>query len=243
MSTLELEHLKHTSSSGNNLSVHSDGSLTVGSLQSLNVIGNVGIGTSTPAKPLSVVKAGGGDFVAEFQNTTSGTPYNVHIKDAPSGANGYPLLTVSNSAGTGTYFRVDSGTGFVTKPNQPYFYAGGTANGNVSGGTIPFNSAAHNVGNHFNTSNYTFTAPITGKYLFTCSVLNYPGTQSGGEIYFSVNGGGYSPLARWYTITQQESITLSAIKLLSANDTVKVIGTLDYYVTSGHGHFSGMLLG
>lgn len=33
MSTLELEHLKHTSSSSNNLSTHSDGTLTVPSLQ------------------------------------------------------------------------------------------------------------------------------------------------------------------------------------------------------------------
>lgn len=33
MSTLELEHLKHSSSSSNNLSVHSDGSLTVPTLQ------------------------------------------------------------------------------------------------------------------------------------------------------------------------------------------------------------------
>jgi len=47
MSTLELEHLKHTSSSSNNLSTHSDGSLTVGNLQSLNVIGDLTVDTTT----------------------------------------------------------------------------------------------------------------------------------------------------------------------------------------------------
>ena len=47
MSTLELEHLKHTSSSSNNLSTHSDGSLTVGNLQSLNVLGDLTVDTST----------------------------------------------------------------------------------------------------------------------------------------------------------------------------------------------------
>lgn len=47
MSTLELEHLKHTSSSSNNLSTHSDGSLTVGNLQSLNVIGDLTVDSTT----------------------------------------------------------------------------------------------------------------------------------------------------------------------------------------------------
>jgi len=47
MSTLELEHLKHASSSSNNLSTHSDGSLTVGNLQSLNVLGDLTVDTST----------------------------------------------------------------------------------------------------------------------------------------------------------------------------------------------------
>jgi hypothetical protein len=82
--------------------------------------GNVGIGTNSPATPLDVTTAGGGNFVATFQNTTSATPYGVHIKDAASGANGYPLLQVTNSAGSETHFRVDSGTGnvFVGVPSS-----------------------------------------------------------------------------------------------------------------------------
>ena len=53
---------------------------------------------------------GGGNFVAKFKNTTTATPYGVHVQDASSGANGYPLFQVTDHAGTGTYFRVDSGT-------------------------------------------------------------------------------------------------------------------------------------
>ena len=74
------------------------------------ITGNLGIGAS-PSVPLDVVKAGGGNFVARFQNTTSGTPYGVHVKDASSGANGYPLFQVTNSAGSNTHFKVMSGTG------------------------------------------------------------------------------------------------------------------------------------
>ena len=82
---------------------------------------HVGFGTATPQAPIDATLAAGGDWVARFQNTTSGTPYGVQIYDAPSGANGYPLLQVTNSAGSGTYFRVDSGTGYVTKNNMPGF--------------------------------------------------------------------------------------------------------------------------
>jgi len=75
--------------------------------------GNVGIGIASPATPLDVTKAGGGNFVATFQNTTSATPYGVHIKEPASAANGYPSFQVTDNAGTGARFRVDSGTGTV----------------------------------------------------------------------------------------------------------------------------------
>ena len=48
----------------------------------LDSSGNLGIGASSPTTPLDVTKAGGGNFVANFQNTTSATPYGVSIKDA-----------------------------------------------------------------------------------------------------------------------------------------------------------------
>jgi hypothetical protein len=54
------------------------------------------------------------DFVAEIVNTQNATPYGLRIKDAASGANGYPLLSVSNNSGSVEYFRVNSGTGAAT---------------------------------------------------------------------------------------------------------------------------------
>ena len=104
------------------------GGLYVDSINSTNVATNIftatttglGLGTSSPATALDVTKAGGGNFVATFQNTTAATPYCVFIKDAASSASGYPLLAVTNSTGTSTYFRVDSSNGNVgigTTPN------------------------------------------------------------------------------------------------------------------------------
>jgi hypothetical protein len=119
------------------MSPQTDGAISIGSASnafndmyldgSAYVSGNVGIGISSPATPLDVTKAGGGNFVATFQNTTSATPYGVHIKDAASGANGYPLLQVTNSAGSSPYLLVHSGTGNVgIGTSSPSSYASTT---------------------------------------------------------------------------------------------------------------------
>jgi len=299
MSTLELEHLKHTSSSSNNLSTHSDGSLTVGNLQSLNVLGDltvdtstlkvdatnnrVGIGTSSPGSKVhisgnsstrnSIVNCltldGGTSVTNPYDGfgtgiTFQGRDYGNAIRDYAY-IRGQITNTTSNSgggdAGLGTaltFWTTPTGgggntplermrinkDGHVTNPNQPYFYATGTATGTqISTAPCPYNQTSSNIGGHYNTSNYTFTAPIDGRYLFTVSALNYPSASSAGEMYFSVNGGGYTALMRFNGISQQVSITGSAILNLSANDTVKVIGSLYFYTSGGHGHFSGMLLG
>ena len=148
--------------------------------------GNVGIGTS-PSVPLQVAKAGGANWMAQFQNTTAATPYGVNIYDASSASNGYPLLQVTDSAGSGVYFRVDSGTGIVTKPNQVSFIAHGTTNAYMTTSPLEFPSTStrggHNIGNHYNTSNSTFTAPVAGRYLFHVHIGIVRLTSTGGYIY------------------------------------------------------------
>ena len=135
-------------------------------------------------------------------------------------------------------------SGRLTVPVQPYFFAESTHTGTLlSTGVCPYNTVTHNVGNHYNGSNYTFTAPVAGRYLFTVSALNYPSAAGSGELYFSINGGGYTALMRFQGIASQQSITGSAILNLSVNDTVKVYGSLYFYANGGHGHLSGMLLG
>jgi len=58
--------------------------------------------------------AAGGDYIAKFQNETTGTPYTVQITEPGSATAGYPLINISNSDSSTEYFRVDSVNG-VTK--------------------------------------------------------------------------------------------------------------------------------
>jgi len=155
-------------------------------------------------------------------------------------------------------------SGAVTKPYQVGFYA--TAN---SGGTVTMTSThtlnnwrlstsgkTYSIGGHFNTSNGRFTAPITGQYLFTGSILlqNYD-TASGIHMMWRKNGSTYQ---YWYNtrtsdidrsgyggfLAQGSTTTFS----LTTNDYIEVAcnfsGTLKLWCGDANwGHFSGYFLG
>lgn len=77
-----------------------------------------------------------------------------------------------NQDGTGgvVRFEIDA-EGRVKMQNQPYFavYKSG---GSITGtGVITFENVLTNRGNHYNTSNGRFTAPVAGVYLFNCQVF------------------------------------------------------------------------
>ena len=58
------------------------------------------------------------------------------------------------------------GSGQIQMPWQPSFRAYRSNNTPVSG-VVLFNTVAHNIGGHYNSSTGRFTAPIAGSYLFT----------------------------------------------------------------------------
>ena len=67
---------------------------------------------------------------------------------------------------------VDS-TGHVTMPMQPYFRAdkNGTAQTNISSAvTVTFDNERIDTGSDYDTSNSTFTAPVTGTYVLSYSM-------------------------------------------------------------------------
>ena len=170
------------------------------------------------------------------------------------------LLTVKNAGNRGgqgasggstlAKFEFNNGTAFEldkygrrTLQYQPAckvsIDTNGTGGGNYAqtGNTvIPFNSTGYgyNIGNHFNTSNHTFTAPLAGRYLVLLS-LNVIGDNI---VYIYKNGsanvgGEYrsNPVGTW------EHCELSGVIDCSANDTIK---THSYLLsTSGGRKFNG----
>ena len=68
---------------------------------------------------------------------------------------------------------IDS-AGHVTKPSQPAVHAYlNTTQSNIPTGftTVQLNAEIYDVNSDFNTSTYTFTAPVTGKYLVTMNLV------------------------------------------------------------------------
>lgn len=238
MSTLELEHLKHTSSSSNNLSVHSDGSLTLGMLQ-----GNIGIGTASPTVKLEAVgdiKASvsganaqisaitdGSSNYATFTTTNGSRSYSMQVR--PDQSNSF---AIRDETGGGNRLLIAT-TGSVTHPsNACYesstgsFSSQGSASLNNmdfgSGLTARFNQGSKITYTH--TNGGRFTVANAGMYEIT--LQTFVDLQSGDvRAYFAQmnrNGSGYTTWGHWsmklVVNTTHGMAHMTTLANLSAND-------------------------
>ena len=95
--------------------------------------------------------------------------------------------TIQDHANSNTAISIDS-AGRVTQPAKPAFTVSCTSGAVLAGGDIVFNLAHINNGNHYNTSNGRFTAPVSGLYFFCWSMLHETIDGRSGSFYFKVNG-------------------------------------------------------
>ena len=146
--------------------------------------------------------------------------------------------------------------GAVQMPSKPSFFAhmtGGSWVDNVADDSVlPFNTTLHNIGNHYSTSTYKFTAPLAGVYFFSFQLYlsnaggaQYAGIGKNNVILNTGNGDDY-PLIGIFQNTGSEdySKTASGTLNLSVGDTIDVrtIGsTTDYFqaMCQFHGFFIG----
>ena len=144
----------------------------------------------------------------------------------------------------------------ITKSSQPAFFAHGTSNSWVesqnAGTVVTLAGTKFNIGNHFNTSNYRFTAPVAGVYQFNATAYVQQANNAGG-LTLALNGtiihhtnSGY-PLVHFYSqnsASYDNAGGFSTCLQLSANDYVTLVvayNNTDFF--PGMCHLSGFLVG
>ena len=143
---------------------------------------------------------------------------------------------------SGEVFNINS-SGHVTNPKQPSFRAGASSGYSGSGTVIVFNTVRHNIGNHYNSSNGRFVAPVGGVYYFGFQgISGSSSTSSEQNLTMYVNGVAINDTRmRGYT---ESSGHMKTVTVLSANDYVEMKSAQS---TDWHGNnwqcFSGYLLG
>lgn len=203
---------------------------------------NVGIGETSPDVNLHITDSSGA--AVNLEGPTSG--------DIASGVHLYSGSTLESSwyvnpthdttflsrsafnirTNNAQRMNIDS-SGRVTVPGQPCFYVEqGSAgmSGFSSGDAVKFDTATTNVGSHFNTSTYRFTAPIAGRYFFNVSLGfgNCTSNNTWVAARFRKNGtildGNHYFLGHVSRINnnQYDTCAGSIILALSANDYVDV---------------------
>ena len=95
-------------------------------------------------------------------------------------------IGLGSALGTTSHMVIDA-TGAVTMPLQPAFsaYLSGTQSNIAVGSDVTISFAAERFDQNadFNTSNYTFVAPVTGKYLLSVSVQLSNSLDSAANYY------------------------------------------------------------
>jgi len=228
--------------------------------------GRLLLGTTTEghedAEALTIASTGGYTGITLRSDTNKGGA--IYFSDATSGAAEYDGQIVYSQNSQSMVFAtaqsarltIDS-SGNVTTPNNPFFLAKGTAAWTEiaygSGGyqNLPASVSVSNVGAHYNTSTYRFTAPVAGRYMFQSQVY-WKGDSNGvyWSNYFTVNGSSAQERHQiWsYGDAQYEDQTSDAsiVLELSANDYVAYLIRVEQVnadIYGGHCYFSGFLIG
>jgi hypothetical protein len=214
-----------------------------------------------------------GSYSANFGNRTYASGYTAFASGNGTTAAGDNSFVVGYNGGTGTasgtVFGVAYGNstgditasttdtnlvlavsnaGHVTMPYQPFFKARSQPNVNITtqGQILPFDVVDKNIGNHYNNSTFTFTAPVNGAYVFNVMLFTPPNLIS--FDYFYVNGVRQTSIEQNHAPTGYTNRSDVFVVYLVAGDAVSIVhwvGTthLNGSFAGPHSYFSGYLLG
>jgi hypothetical protein len=207
--------------------------------------GRVGINNTNPQYDLHISNDSGATLRIDTNLAAENAQLVVAESSGNSGSNG-AMFRYDGGAnrldiGCGTNWNtvrisVDRDTGAVTMPYQPMFRAypsGDSTIGNVQDTFIDlqiFGIVADNRGNHFSGATDKFTAPVDGNYYFTAQIREevYYGSWGDIELALTKNSTGdgtgsiVARVRRYQGVQNEETVQVSALINLSANDTINV---------------------
>ena len=128
--------------------------------------GTIKCGTSATLKAEINNSVSGHQFISQCSDNNNGFEvYQQHASNTTR--NNFAVYANTGSGNAKNLQFAVRGDGAVTKPGQPLAVIGTTQNNLTpsTGSIIQFDYAATNRGNHYNTTNYTFTCPVAGDYM------------------------------------------------------------------------------
>ena len=159
-------------SNGQVLQTNGSGTLSFATVDTSSATDSFSITGSTPT--LTIGDAGAEDTKIVFDGNAQ--DWHIGLDDSADDL----VIGLGSTLGTTSHIVIDE-AGHVTMPLQSaaLFYSSNDTQSISSGAnrTIAFNAEKYDLNGDYNTSNYTFTAPIAGRYLIQCHV-----TFNGGEI-------------------------------------------------------------
>ena len=209
--------------------VAGSGNVSLGSGHNLVVPGNQTVGGT-----LGVTGTMAGASTLSLNGVSAQTTYAIQTQTKPiylsSTDTTYADVTLKKGAATtvdylqlrddsnNLDFKIDSVGRFIAD-RQPSFKAQRSGS-NVTSGTVVFNLTSHNIGNHYSTSTGRFTAPVSGRYIFSL-VAMAQNDYFRGQIF--VNSSGITQFRTDHDGAQDMNYmqaTITVIYNLAANDYV-----------------------
>lgn len=192
-------------------------------------------------------------LIVDADVANAGVSGRIVLKNNTSASSVYYSNTLGWTFHTGTILGTTSGTqrmyltpeGYQRLPYQPAFHASGGPQ-QTAFGIVQFTSIMTNTGNHYNSSNYRFTAPTTGVYKFSARIMKAQDATV--DFHFRVNGSqvGDNIYDTATATNQLNSGTANMVRHLNSGDYVQVYSASTSgtnWIHAGHREFSGYLIG